>query len=567
MKRLLSILLVVAFVIYATVPCLAGEWYPVLIHTHTPLSDGGKIAAALAGIIRTSLSKLRPDGRCAWVDTEHFDALRDYASYAKTITDTSVPGHFIAMAGLELGSKWHPEPSTVADANMLAIGELPNDFYRLANFYDKNPDCGGNPLVEKFDCQQKLIDEVLALGMLPVAAHPTQLAIGGSILRKDNRFDKNHCRGILAVEQLNVLGPGQDDECVNWYLRLVQLGLAVFVTAGSDYHGTTASAIPDAVLDPLSRVTWVYADDFSQSSILRAISEGKTCATGGSTGFSDFYRDGGQIPALDPIGVDSPTITAQFWLTGRDISIIVYRNGAEITRQRFGGSLTERGVYGLGTEDGEPGWTDRDVAVGTTNRYVVRVVATTKLGEQTMAITSPITLRQRADGQTTSFFDAISSNDIAYISSWLSTDPELANARDPRNSDLPVHANHPLALSFACAYSSSETVKALLDHGAEPDCRLTAGEPGPLMEVAYNGDCEKAQLLLSHGANINVRTDGNTPLIWAIDCDHQELARLLIESGADVNLPGDRKVRPLKRARQHNMDEIEKLLLEKGARE
>ena len=87
------------------------------------------------------------------------------------------------------------------------------------------------------------------------------------------------------------------------------------------------------------------------------------------------------------------------------------------------------------------------------------------------------------------------------------------------------------------------------------------------MEVAYSGDLEKAQLLLSHGASVNVRTDGNTPLIWAIGCDHPELAKLLIESGADVNLPGDRQVRPLKRARQHNMDEIEKILLEKGARE
>lgn len=566
MRRKTALFLVVISLLPSSF-CFGGEWYPVLIHTHTTFSDGGKIAAALATIIRQSLGSLRADGKCAWVNCDHFDGMaRDFAGYVKGIEATGIPGQFIAMPCLELGSKWRPEANTVADANILAIGVLPANFTTLVDCYSVST--GDLPLEEKFDNQQRLISEILGLGMLPVAAHPTQMLSGYNVARVDNRFNmQKGYKGLCGVETMNTLGPGQDDECVNWYLYLVSLNLMVFVTAGSDYHGTVASTIPDVLLGSIGRITWVYADEFSAQAILQAIAEGKTYAGNAGACFGNIFADGGQNPGFKVVGVDDPTIIAQPWVAGRDVNIIVYRNGTEVTRQRYKGDESALCCYPLnGGDEFKSGWTDSDMTPGTINRYVIRVVSTTKPGTQTQLITSPITLRLRLPGETASFFDAIRESDLVAMDTAVSVDPSLVNARDPRDIyNFKLSCSKPLALSVACALSSSQVVGWLLDHGADPDCRLGAGEAGPLMEVAKLGDVDKARVLLGHGANVNIRTDGNTPLVWAISNNHPELARFLIDAGADVNLPGDGGIRPLARARTHNMADIEKLLLAKGA--
>lgn len=78
------------------------------------------------------------------------------------------------------------------------------------------------------------------------------------------------------------------------------------------------------------------------------------------------------------------------------------------------------------------------------------------------------------------------------------------------------------------------TVEFLLDHGAEAN--PTKGIV-PITAAAFGGDVEIVKLLLAHGATVNC-PDGpfqNQPLSMALLWNHHDVARLLIERGANVN--------------------------------
>ena len=367
----------------------------------------------------------------------------------------------------------------------------------------------------------------------------------------------------------NTLGRGQDQKCVEFFLDQIRLGQAMLVTGGSDDHGSTLSALPDRIVGSLKRLTWVYADEYSEAGILKAISEGKTYAADEGAYFDNFQRDFGHNPGSAAVGVDKVTISAVARVKGTDIWIIVYRDGQEVARQHYDGNSEQERPYCLASgDDFKTGWQDTSVSVGETHSYVIRVTANTGLESRTVLITSPIVLRLRPPGLTNSFFDAIKFGNLAGIEAGLEADPSLANSRDLReNYNFAVHISRPLALSVACAMGSAEAVKLLLEHGASPDGYLTTGEPGPLMEVAINGDVEKAQLLLQFGANINICTDGNTPLAWALGDKKVALAKFLLEQGADPNCRNDNGTYALAIARRLGLTEIVDILEAKGAKE
>jgi ankyrin repeat protein len=78
-----------------------------------------------------------------------------------------------------------------------------------------------------------------------------------------------------------------------------------------------------------------------------------------------------------------------------------------------------------------------------------------------------------------------------------------------------------------------QTVRFLLDHGADPDVRTTQGGSA-LYWAASNGHREVAALLLERGVAVNVARDcGWTPLTAAIYNGHEEIADLLLGAGAN----------------------------------
>jgi ankyrin repeat protein len=89
-----------------------------------------------------------------------------------------------------------------------------------------------------------------------------------------------------------------------------------------------------------------------------------------------------------------------------------------------------------------------------------------------------------------------------------------------------------------------------------------------LHSAAGMGHEEIAELLIEHGAQVDLKDDkyGSTALQWACGYGHRETAELLIEKGADVNAAEDRFGRtPLHWAAARGHAEVVTLLVKHGA--
>src|SRR5678815_5938329 len=93
-----------------------------------------------------------------------------------------------------------------------------------------------------------------------------------------------------------------------------------------------------------------------------------------------------------------------------------------------------------------------------------------------------------------------------------------------------------------------------------------SGGDTPLMYAALYGDANSVRLLLDMGADPNARNDGGaTPLLWAVD--DAEKTRLLLERGADVNIrSNDGRTPVLLAASQFGAGNVVTLMLDHGAK-
>lgn len=126
------------------------------------------------------------------------------------------------------------------------------------------------------------------------------------------------------------------------------------------------------------------------------------------------------------------------------------------------------------------------------------------------------------------------------------------------------------ALMSACLAGNESAVPLLLDRGADLGATSDVGWD-PLMHAASTGRTAIVKTLLERGANAGYRNDDGINALWlcipALQGD-DELARLLIGKGADVNAKNERlNLTVLQRVRQEKMPELEKALLDAGAKE
>lgn len=91
-------------------------------------------------------------------------------------------------------------------------------------------------------------------------------------------------------------------------------------------------------------------------------------------------------------------------------------------------------------------------------------------------------------------------------------------------------------MSLAAEVGDAEMLKVLLEAGADADSPNPEGQTA-LLAVARTGNVEAARLLLDHGATVDARErwGGQTALMWASARRHPDMMRLLIARGADVN--------------------------------
>ncbi len=89
------------------------------------------------------------------------------------------------------------------------------------------------------------------------------------------------------------------------------------------------------------------------------------------------------------------------------------------------------------------------------------------------------------------------------------------------------------ALTGAVNSNHPEVVKILVKAGADPNYLYEEGAASVMTTAAANGNAEIMKMLLDAGGDPNVPTkDGKTPLAWAVEKGHREVAEMLRRHGA-----------------------------------
>jgi ankyrin repeat protein len=154
-------------------------------------------------------------------------------------------------------------------------------------------------------------------------------------------------------------------------------------------------------------------------------------------------------------------------------------------------------------------------------------------------------------------FDAAREGDGDRVRALLESDPALARATDDHGR-TPLH--------HAAAQGRGEVVSILLDAGADIDAREEDGET-PLHYAAWRNQLEVGRLLIERDTDLEARNHwGRTPLlIVGRETGNADMARLLIDAGADVNARDRYNASSLDLAAWRGFADLVDLLLDNGA--
>ena len=145
--------------------------------------------------------------------------------------------------------------------------------------------------------------------------------------------------------------------------------------------------------------------------------------------------------------------------------------------------------------------------------------------------------------------DAIQQGDVSRVTALLDSDPSL----------LQSHEGPVSPILLAIYYGKSDVARLLVDRGA----------PVSFPEACALGDLARVQQMLDADASVidQRSADGFPAVGLAIFFKHPEVARLLIERGADVNAPAENaaRVAPVHAAAAACDHATMRLLLERGA--
>jgi ankyrin repeat protein len=148
---------------------------------------------------------------------------------------------------------------------------------------------------------------------------------------------------------------------------------------------------------------------------------------------------------------------------------------------------------------------------------------------------------------------------------------------DRAKADELLAANPDLTIFEAAATGRTERARDLLRD--DPSLANAFGEDGfhPLGLACFFGHVETARILLEHGADVNALSRNEhiqTAAIHAAAASNEEgtdehtrfeLVRLVLDHGADPNLPQGGGFRAIDAARQNGDKRVEQLLRERGA--
>ncbi|HUG73888.1 MAG TPA: ankyrin repeat domain-containing protein [Steroidobacteraceae bacterium] len=122
---------------------------------------------------------------------------------------------------------------------------------------------------------------------------------------------------------------------------------------------------------------------------------------------------------------------------------------------------------------------------------------------------------------------------------WAAFAGDVAEARRLIEAGADVHATNNYGVSamlLAADIASTELIQLLLQNGVDANTANAEGET-PLHLVARAGNIEAATLLLKAGAKVDVREKfgDQTPLMWAVVRRHPAMVQFLLDHGAEVD--------------------------------
>ncbi len=123
------------------------------------------------------------------------------------------------------------------------------------------------------------------------------------------------------------------------------------------------------------------------------------------------------------------------------------------------------------------------------------------------------------------------------------------------------------ALDWTTELKNWEATVYLLDHGANPGITGMSNS-NPFLQTVACDNLPVVTKMLDKGANVNFVPDsyGDTALCIAVIHENPAMIRLLLQRGADINLPNHQGQTPLHRCQGSEKEvEIATLLLENGA--
>lgn len=184
---------------------------------------------------------------------------------------------------------------------------------------------------------------------------------------------------------------------------------------------------------------------------------------------------------------------------------------------------------------------------------------------------------------TSDIFEAIATGNVDRVRTLLAEDAALAGARDAQGLSAVTQARYhgegdivdallaaqpELDVFEASAVGRIERVRELL--ATDPALASAFSPDGftPLHLAAFFGHPDIARLLVERGADTNAVARNPMrvmPLHSAAAARQLEIAELLVDHGADVNASQERGFTPLHEAAQNGDVELARLLLERGA--
>jgi uncharacterized protein len=156
-------------------------------------------------------------------------------------------------------------------------------------------------------------------------------------------------------------------------------------------------------------------------------------------------------------------------------------------------------------------------------------------------------------------FEAAAIGDTAEIEAALEPDPGQFVQLAPNSQIQSYSPDGWTALHLAAAFGTPEAVKLLLDRGAKVDAVSKNPQSNQPLHaaVALSRNSETIKLLLEAGADPNARqTAGYTAIFSAAAANRRDLAELLIAHGADPKLENDLSQSPATLARERGHEEL-----------